>query len=593
MKVVVVGAGLGGLSAAAHLVGAGHDVTIVERDAIPGGRAGMITEGGFRLDNGPTVLTMPNLLETAFNAAGAEMKDYVTINPVDPMYRAVYSDGSTLFVRHGREAMTEEIRQFSGDKDAEAFGRFCVWLEKLYRAEMDSFIDANFNTPLDLIKPWKSGLELVKLGGFGKLGPKVASFFDDDRLQRIFSFQSMYAGLAPYEALALYAVITYMDSVEGVFVPEGGMHMMAAGLANAVTDAGVDIRYSSPVTRILRKPGGAVTGVEIAGSERVTADAVVCNVDLPVAYDELLPGIRAPRAARTGKYSPSCLLWVAGVKGTPPDDASHHNIHFGDDWDGSFKALIDDGVRMPDPSILVTLHSLDDPSLAPEGHSSIYVLEPTPNLSGTIDWSKERDTIVDSLRGGSTRSGTPPRWSSRRSTTPRTGSEWAWSRAHRSHLRTPSSRRARSVRTTSTRRCPASSSPARRRFPASACRWCSCRASSPLSGWTSTRSRGPREAAVSAAPYAADAHHAPPSGGPRHTRRELRVVSRVQQTSRHHLLLVDQGAAEGQAASRARALRIRPLRRRHRRRDPVTGRSRRSHRGPCGCVGRLRRPILR
>ncbi len=409
MRVVVVGAGLGGLSAAAHLVGAGHDVTIVERDAIPGGRAGMITEQGFRLDNGPTVLTMPNLLEDAFNAAGAEMKDFVTINPVDPMYRAVYADGSTLFVRHGREAMTQEIREFSGAKDAEAFGRFCTWLEQLYRAEMDSFIDANFDTPLDLIRPWKSGLELVKLGGFGKLGKKVASFFDDERLQRIFSFQSMYAGLAPYEALALYAVITYMDSVEGVFVPEGGMHMMAAGLAEAVTTAGVEIRYSSPVTRILRTPGGAVTGVEIDACERLDADAVVCNVDLPVAYRELLPGIDAPRAARTGKYSPSCLLWVAGVKGLPPADASHHNIHFGEDWDGSFKALIDDGVRMPDPSILVTLHSLDDRSLAPEGHSSIYVLEPTPEPERHDRLVEANVTrIVDDLRPRTTRSATRP-----------------------------------------------------------------------------------------------------------------------------------------------------------------------------------------
>ena len=399
MNVVVIGAGLGRLSAAAHLSRAGHQVTIVERDSMPGGRAGMIVRDGFRLDNGPTVLTMPNLLEEAFNAAGAEMKDHITVNPVDPMYRAVYDDGSTLFVRHGREAMTQEIREFSGPKEAEAFGRFCEWLERLYRAEMDAFIDANFDSPLDLVKPWRSGLELVKIGGFGKLGKKVASFFDDDRLQRIFSFQSMYAGLAPYEALALYAVITYMDSVEGVFVPEGGMHMMAAGLADAVHAAGVEIRYDSPVTRILRRPnGGPVTGVEIGGSERIDADAVVCNPDLPVAYRELLPGVTAPRAARNGKYSPSCLLWVAGVNGLPPADASHHNIHFGKDWDGSFKALIDDGVRMPDPSILVTLHSLDDRSLAPDGCSSIYVLEPTPNLSGSIDWSRERDRIVQSLR---------------------------------------------------------------------------------------------------------------------------------------------------------------------------------------------------
>jgi phytoene desaturase len=401
LDVVVIGAGLGGLSAAAHLSRAGHTVTVVEREPIPGGRAGMITEAGFRLDNGPTVLTMPNLLGDAFAAAGAEMRDFITVKPVDPMYRAVYADGSVLHVRHGREAMTQEIREFADAREAEAFGRFCDWLERLYRVEMDHFIDANFDSVLDLVKPWRAGLELVRIGGFGKLGRKVASFFRDDRLQRIFSFQSMYAGLAPYEALALYAVITYMDSVEGVFVPEGGMHAMATGLAAAVEKAGVTIRYSSPVTRILRDGSGAVSGVEIGGDmggERLAADVVVCNPDLPVAYRTLLGGVDAPRAARRGKYSPSCLLWVAGVRGLPPAGAAHHNIHFGHDWDGSFKALIKDGVRMPDPSILVTLHSLDDPTLAPDGCSSIYVLEPTPNLDGRIDWGRERDRIVESLR---------------------------------------------------------------------------------------------------------------------------------------------------------------------------------------------------
>jgi phytoene desaturase len=398
LDVVVIGAGLGGLAAAAHLTKAGHTVTLVEREPIPGGRAGMITEAGFRLDNGPTVLTMPNLLADAFAAAGADMTDFVTIKPVDPMYRACYADGSTLHVRHGREAMADEIRQFANAREAEAFGRFCDWLERLYRVEMAHFIDANFDSVLDLVKPWRAGLELVRLGGFGKLGRKVASFFDDERLQRIFSFQSMYAGLAPYEALSLYAVITYMDSVEGVFVPEGGMHAMATGLAAAVEKAGVTIRYNSPVTRILRTGSGAVSGVEIGGSERIAADVVVCNPDLPVAYRTLLGGVDAPRVARRGKYSPSCLLWVAGVKGLPPAEAAHHNIHFGHYWDASFKALIHDGVRMPDPSILVTLHSLDDPSLAPDGCSSIYVLEPTPNLDGRIDWSRERDRITESLR---------------------------------------------------------------------------------------------------------------------------------------------------------------------------------------------------
>lgn len=401
MQVVVIGAGLGGLSAAAHLSRSGHDVTIVERESIPGGRAGIVRSHGFSLDNGPTVLTMPNLLEEAFEAAGATMSDHITVKPVDPMYRACYADGSTLMVRHGREAMAEEIARFSNEREAEAFGRFADWLERLYRAEMNSFIDANFDSVLDLVKPWRDGLALLRLGGFGKLGKKVASFFDDERLQRIFSFQSMYAGLAPYEALALYAVITYMDSVEGVFVPEGGMHEMAAGLARALDEAGVTIRYDTPVDRISRTSDGRVDGVIVGtgdGAERIAADAVVCNPDLPVAYRELLDDVRAPRTARNGKYSPSCLLWIAGVRGLPPADAAHHNIHFGEDWDGSFAALIDDGVRMPDPSILVTLHSLDDRSLAPDDCTSLYVLEPTPNLSGTIDWSRERDRITDDVK---------------------------------------------------------------------------------------------------------------------------------------------------------------------------------------------------
>jgi phytoene desaturase len=400
MKVVVIGAGLGGMSAAAHLVKAGHQVTIVEKDAIPGGRAGMIESNGFRLDNGPTVLTMPNLLEEAFDALGVAMSDFVRIKKVDPMYRAVYADGSELNVLHGREAMAEEIRRFSNGAEAEAFIRFCDWLERLYKAEMSSFIDTNFDSPLDLVKPWRAGLSLVRMGAFTKLDKKIGQFFKDERLQRIFSFQAMYAGLAPYEALSLYAVITYMDSVEGVYFPEGGMHAMATGMARALESKGVTIRYNAPVTRILRSSGsrGAVTGVEVAGSERVEADAVVCNPDLPVAYRTLLGGVDAPRVARRGKYSPSCVLWVAGVKGAPPSNAAHHNIHFGRDWNGSFKALIEDGVRMPDPSVLVTLHSIDTPGLAPEGHTSLYVLEPTPNLDGKIDWGRERDRIVGEIK---------------------------------------------------------------------------------------------------------------------------------------------------------------------------------------------------
>jgi len=407
MRVLVVGAGLGGLAAAAHLVGRGFDVTVLERDERPGGRAGVVERDGFRLDNGPTVLTMPDLLAETFAAAGADLRDHVTLRPVDPMYRAVYADGSVLHVRHGREAMTEELRSFAGPGAAASFGRFADWLTELYELEMPNFIDADFDSVADLVRRWRAGSRLVRLGGFGRLGNKVASFFDDERLQRIFGFQSMYAGVAPYEALALYAVITYMDSIAGVFVPEGGMSEMGSGLAGAVDKAGATFRYGASVTRILRNGDGAVRGVELAGGERLDADMVVCNPDLPVVYRTMLGGLDAPRAARRGRYSPSCLLWVAGVRGAPPDGAAHHNIHFGRQWDESFRALIHDGDVMPDPSILVTLHSLDDASLAPPGCSTLYALEPTPNLDGRVDWTAHRDRAMERLRAQVAAAGYP------------------------------------------------------------------------------------------------------------------------------------------------------------------------------------------
>lgn len=399
MQVIVIGAGLGGLSAAAHLRGAGHDVLVVERDHAPGGRAGRLELDGYRFDTGPTVLTMPDLIDGCFRAIGQDMDDFVTLHPVDPMYRAVFADGSELRVRHGREAMAAEIAEVCGPGEAASFHRFCDWLEGLYRTEMPNFIDRNFDSPLDLAWPLGPALRLVRMGGFAKLSRKLGSFFADERLQRIFGFQSMYAGLAPYEALAIYLVITYMDSVNGVFVPEGGMHALPQGMAAALEKVGTSFRYGETVERILLAEGsrGRVRGVRLTSGEVLEADAVVCNLDLPVAYRTLVPGLPAPRVARKGNYSPSCVVWHVGVRGALPAGAAHHNIHFGREWDGAFRALLDDGSLMPDPSILVTVPSVDDPSLAPEGSHTLYVLEPTPNLDGRIDWTVERDRVRDRL----------------------------------------------------------------------------------------------------------------------------------------------------------------------------------------------------
>jgi phytoene desaturase len=389
VRAVVVGAGIGGLSAACHLAGRGHDVTVLERAPVPGGRAGLWETEGFRIDTGPSVLTMADLLAATTEAAGVPLDDVLTLRRLDPIYRATFADGSALRVRADRDDMTAEIAALAGAREAGAFAGFADWLTELYRVELPNFIDVDFDSPLGIFRRPLALARLARLGGLSRLADQVAARFDDERLRRIFSFQAMYAGLSPFTALALYGVITYMDTIAGVWFPEGGMHAVPRALSAAATKAGASVRLGVEVTALTRSPGGRVDGAVLAGGERVGADVVVVNADLPVAY-RLLGGVEPPRRARTGTYSPSCTLWLAGVRGGPPADAAHHNIHFGEQWPEAFEALFEQGRRMPDPSVLVSVPTLSDPALAPSGTSVLYALEPVPNLDGTLDWHRER-----------------------------------------------------------------------------------------------------------------------------------------------------------------------------------------------------------
>ena len=398
--VVVIGAGLAGLSAACYLTGRGFDVTVVERELIAGGRAGVLHRDGFTFDTGPTVLTMPDLIADAIRAAtgdpSGDLGELLPMRRLDPAYRACFADGGTINVRSGREAMREEIAQTCGSVDAAAFDSFVDWLRQLYVVEMPNFIDRNFDSPLGLLSRPRSVAQLVRLGAFGRLGAAVRRRFADSRLHRLFSFQAMYAGLSPDSALALYAVITYMDTIEGVWFPEGGVHAVPMIMAQTAEKAGVTFRYGDPAEAILRSPTGRVAGVRTSSGARIMADAVVCTLDLPTTYQQLLGDLRPPRAALRGRYSPSAVVWHVGARGVPEPPVAHHNIHFGDEWSSSFDAL-QQGRLMPDPSRLVTIPSLDDSTLAPDGCSTLYVLEPVPNLNGSINWRAEAQPLRDRL----------------------------------------------------------------------------------------------------------------------------------------------------------------------------------------------------
>jgi phytoene desaturase len=393
--VVVVGAGLAGLSAALRLAGAGRKVTVVERESVPGGRNGLLQKDGYSFDTGPSVLTMPSLIQDAFNCVGEDMKDWLELSPLKPLYRAFYDDGSQIDVHANTAQMEEEIRRTVSAEEALGYRRYVEFVTKLYKYEMNDFIDRNIDSPFNLLTP--NLARLIALGGFRKLSPKVNQFLKDPRLQKVYSFQAMYAGVSPQQALAIYAVIAYMDSVNGVFFPKGGMHAVPRALAAAAEKHGVTFKYSTTVTGLDVENGRAKAVITNTG-ERIACDVVVMNPDLPVVWRDLLG--KTPLSVKRLKYSPSCATLLVGSS-KKYDHVAHHNIHFGKSWDGVFDELIKKKQLMSDPSVLVTIPTKDDPNLAPAGKESYYILYPTPNLTADIDWKTEarpyRDHMIKTL----------------------------------------------------------------------------------------------------------------------------------------------------------------------------------------------------
>ncbi|WP_431984854.1 phytoene desaturase family protein [Streptomyces qinglanensis] len=394
--VVVVGAGLAGLSAALHLLGAGRRVTVVESGLQPGGRAGREERSGYRFDTGPTVLTMPDLVEEAFAAVGDSLRDRLELVPLHPAYRARFADGSHLDVHSDAEAMEAEVERFAGPGAACGYRRLRAWLGELYRLQMRRFIDVNFDSPRRLLHPDLA--RLAALGGFGRLDARIARYLPDERLRRVFSFQSLYAGVPPERALAAYAVIAYMDTVAGVWFPRGGMHALPGAMAAAARDAGAELRYGQPVTR-LERAGERVTAA-VTATERIPCDAVVLTPDLPLSY--ALLGHRPRRPLRL-RHAPSAVVLHVGTDRTW-SGLGHHTLSFGSAWRRTFRELTRDGALMTDPSLLVTRPTATDPELAPPGRHVHYVLAPCPNTDIGPDarqWRdlapRYRDSLLDHL----------------------------------------------------------------------------------------------------------------------------------------------------------------------------------------------------
>jgi phytoene desaturase len=288
------------------------------------------------------------------------------------------------------------VARTAGPAEADRLRRYLADLAELYRLQLRTFIDRNLDTPLDLLGP--ELVQLARRGGFGRLSRHVDRAFTDERLRRLFSFQALYAGVSPFRAIAAYAVIAQLDIGAGVWHPTGGIAAVPRALAAAATDAGVQFRYGTSAE--LETAGDRVTAVRTTEGERLPADAVVVTAEQPW---ELVPGLRAPRRP---VWSPSCVALHLGVRAELPGQA-HHTISFGAAWEQVFDELTRDGRPMSDPSLLVSMPSVTDRSLAPEGGQVLSVVAPTPNLdrrSGgnpDLDWdalgSRYRDEVLGVL----------------------------------------------------------------------------------------------------------------------------------------------------------------------------------------------------
>jgi phytoene desaturase len=330
---------------------------------------------------------MPELIEQALSWVGERLADRLELLPLTPAYRADFADGSVIDVHADPDRMEQQIAETISTRDAAGYRALVGFLRRLYRLELTNFIDRNLDSPAQLLGG--AGLRLLAMGGLRRLAPKIGRYLADERLRRLFSFQAMYAGLAPQDALAIYAVIAYMDTVAGVYFPRGGMHALPRALAAAAAEHGAEFRYCTEATRI-EVVAGRARAVRTGDGERIPADVVVVNADLPAGYRQLLDPDWAPRRLDRLRYSPSCVLLHAGSRRGYPQLA-HHTLFFGRAWRSTFREVIETGRLMSDPSFLVSNPSGTDPSLAPAGRHGYYVLFPAPNALARLDWPRITD----------------------------------------------------------------------------------------------------------------------------------------------------------------------------------------------------------
>jgi len=350
---------------------------VLEKTEQVGGRNRAVEVGECRFDGGPTLLMMLDPFRQLFRDVGERIEDHLELSLCDPSYRVFYAGGERIEGTPNVARMVEQIEKMSGRKDALAYPQMLGDLAALYEASIPNFVRRNFYGPLDFFSLRALGL-VRKHGMLGNLAKGIARYVQDPRLRMLFSFQSMYLGLSPYEAPWVYATLTYMEYGEGIWYSKGGIVEVCRAVARLAETRGAEIRLNTPVARIEGKQ------VHLASGEVLSADAVICNADLPYAERELLHQV--PQGAEKRRYSCSSLMIYMDYAGQLPE-LLHHNVFFGADFEGNLADIFTHNRVPTDPAFYACVSCRSDVPQAKVGHENLYILIPCPNLDHA--WTDE------------------------------------------------------------------------------------------------------------------------------------------------------------------------------------------------------------
>ena len=385
-QVIIVGAGIGGMATAMRLQATGKfQVTILEKNATIGGRANVREVDGYRFDTGPSLLLMTDVYKELFAACGENFEEWVKLIKMEPNYEVHFGDGSSMLMSSDLTTMITELERIEPGVTP-GYYRFLEDAGRKYRIGRSQFVEKNFPKAADFFTA--SNLKLLgQLNALDKLYSHVSQFFKDDRLRQAFSMQSMYLGISPFEAPAVYTLLPYTELAEdGLYYPEGGIYALPKAMAAVAQKLGVQIETNQNVTQIMVK-GGKARGVCVDG-EMLPADLVISNADLPYTYTDLLaerPAKYAEEGWKKQPFTSSAFMLYLGTDKVYPK-LHHHNFFLSSDYKRNFEEIFDAKVPPRDPSFYLNAPGRTDPSVAPPGCDNLFVLVPIPHLTDQMQW---------------------------------------------------------------------------------------------------------------------------------------------------------------------------------------------------------------